>query len=491
MEEFSVDIQPGSSILGTYKNQSYKIESALAEFIDNSTQSFFSHKEELKKLGQTSCNISIEIYPEYIKIYDNAFGMEIEDFRRALKRDSPPEDRSGRSEKGMGLKTSATCLGSLWSVETTQFGSKNKYSAVVDVDMITKDSPKSISAKKDECDENEHYTIIKIKLLNKKISANKISSLFGLLAEMYSLDLRNGDLIMTINKEPVKYERPKLWINQETGSSYMITFEREFVVDGKNYPFDGWIGIRDKADTEFSGLTLFRKGRAIKIHYRPTKLLGKPNLYPYQRIIGEIYLKGDNWEPAYTKDELMWEGDVEDRFIEEVKSAAKSIIAKSSELRKEDKPISKENQKQIANNVNKSFKSVDIKTLDEIVKKSFETDVVLDKKMNTIIEIKEDECEKIELDLHGIHYIFNVKFENNDYNDWIRLKTISHPNEFELSINYGLDYFSNISKDKKNLEFMQKIAITLAVSILTSKNNGIKDAYKILSIINTIVRSVK
>ena len=38
---------------------------------------------------------------------------------------------------------------------------------------------------------------------------------------------------------------------------------------------------------------------------------------------------------------------------------------------------------------------------------------------------------------------------------------------------------------------MQKMAITLAVSILTSKNNGNRDAYKILSIINTIVRNVK
>lgn len=493
MEEFAVDIQPGSSILGTYKNQSYKIESALAEFIDNSTQSFFSHKEELKQLGQNSCNINIEIYPEYIKIYDNAFGMEINDFKRALKLDSPPEDRSGRSEKGMGLKTSATCLGSLWSVETTEYGSKNKYYAEVDVDNITANSPKEIMAKRDDCDENEHYTIIKIMMLNKKISANKITSLMSLLADMYSLDIRNGELVMTINKEPVKYERPDLWINQETGTSYMISFSREFTIDGKNYPFEGWVGIREKADTEFSGLTLFRKGRAIKIHYRPTKLLGKPNLYPYQRIIGEVYLLGDNWEPSYTKDELMWEGDVEDRFIEEVKSAAKSIIDKSAELRKEDKPISKESQKQIASNVNKSFKTVDNKQIDEIVNATVEPEIknAVENTLKTVADIKENETEKVELDIQGIHYIFNVKFENNDYNEWIKLNTINQPSEFELTINYGLPYFANFGKDKKNLEFMQKMAVTISVSILISKNNGNRDAYKILSIINTIVRSVK
>ena len=127
MEKMLVNIEPGSGILGTYRDQSYKLEGAFAEFIDNSTQSFFNNRNALAEIGQMSCKIVIEIYPEQIRIVDNAFGMEESDFRRALKLNSPPADKSGRSEKGMGLKTAATCLGSLWSVETTQYGSKNKY----------------------------------------------------------------------------------------------------------------------------------------------------------------------------------------------------------------------------------------------------------------------------------------------------------------------------------------------------------------------------
>lgn len=494
-EEFLVNIRPGSSILGTYKNQSYKIENAFAEFIDNSTQSFISHKKELAAIGQHKCHINIEIYPEYIKIYDNAFGMEVEDFKRALKLDSPPEDTSGRCEKGMGLKTSATCLGSLWSVETTMFGSRNKYKAIVDVDEITRNSPEAVTATKEECDENEHYTIIKIEILNKKISANKINSLIRSLSEMYSLDIRNEELVMTVNKEPIKYQKPELWINQSTGSAYMTTFERQFEVDGKAYSFDGWVGIRATADTEFSGLTLFRKGRAIKIHYRPTKLVGKPNLYPYQRIIGEVNLKGDNWEPSYTKDELMWEGDVEDRFIEELKSAAGAIIAKSSELRKEDKPISKENKKQIASNINKSFKSIDNSKLEQIVNtvvdSEIEKEVSQSLKNSIDSAVREDEFEPVEIDVQGVHYVFNVKFENNDFNDWIKIHTKNQQSEYDLIINYGLEFFSGLGKTKSNLEFLQKMAITVCVSIITSKNNGNSDAYKILSIINSIIRSVK
>ena len=44
MEKMLVNIEPGSSILGTYRDQSYKLEGAFAEFIDNSTQSFFNNR---------------------------------------------------------------------------------------------------------------------------------------------------------------------------------------------------------------------------------------------------------------------------------------------------------------------------------------------------------------------------------------------------------------------------------------------------------------
>ena len=102
--------------------------------------------------------------------------------------------------------------------------------------------------------------------------------------------------------------------------------------------------------------------------------------------------------------------------------------------------------------------------------------------------MKENEFESVEIEIMGINYIFNVKFEHNEVNDWLKLNTVKEPNEFNLVINYGLDYFA---KDKKNLEFIQKMAITICVSIIIAKNNGNKDSYKILNIINTIIRSSK
>ena len=490
--EFSVDIRPESSILGTYKNQSYKIESAFAEFIDNATQSFFDYRDVLAKTGQTSCDIEIEIFKEYILIRDNAYGMDEEAFRRALKLNSPPKDTSGRSEKGMGLKTSATCLGSFWTVETTRYGSSIKYYAQVDVDEISKNAPETMIAwADDDCDKNEHYTIIKIQNLNKTITPNKITSLSKLLGEMYALDFRKKQLSLTINKQPITYSIPDLWINPETGAEYKVVFDREYEVNNKKYRFDGWIGIREKADTEFSGMNIFRKGRAIKVNYRPQKLLGKPNSFPYQRIIGEIYLKGDNWEPSYTKDELMWEGEQEEKFIDELKSAASVIIKKSSELRKEDRAVSKEHQKQIATNVGKSFKSVDSEEISKIINKQDSSISVLETESSETI-INDDEYEKIDINIQGINYLFNVKFLKNDHDSWITLTTnTDNENEYDLMINYGLDYFKNYNLSRPDLELMQKLVITICISLITAKNSGDPDAYRILQLLNTIVRSAK
>ena len=504
MKTIEVNIEPGSGILGTYRNQSYKLESAFAEFIDNSTQSFFFHRNELSLLGQYSCKITIEIFPDYIRIIDNAFGMEEADFRRALKLNSPPDDKSGRCEKGMGLKTSATCLGSLWSVETTLFGSTNKYVCHVDVDQVEKDSPETITATVEDVDKNSHYTVIEIKKLNKKITESKIRNLANMLSEMYSKDIRNGDLVLIINKVPVKYEAPQLRKDSETGSEYMDVFERSFVVDGAIYKFDGWVGIRQIGSTDNSGFTLFRKGRAIKTNYRPTQLLGKPNLYPYQRIVGEVNLLGDNWEPSYTKDELMWEGELEDRFIAELKSAASEMITLSSVLRKEERPVSKEKKRAISAKVGKTFQTddkqgivIDVENKNNstnpnshTVSAPQENTNICDStssKTNTI----DDDPDRIELVIQGLTYVFWVTWANNTYDDGIKLSIKNENNEFDLCINYGLPYYGEGSKTQKELELIQKMAITIAASIITARKNGDKEAYRTLNIINSIFKGTK
>ncbi len=104
-----LNIQPQAGVIGVFSRLNYKAWYAIAEFVDNSTQSFYSHQIELSQKGINDVKISINYDPDndVLKIEDNAFGMEFDDFARAVKVDSPPEDKSGRNEFGMGLKTEA------------------------------------------------------------------------------------------------------------------------------------------------------------------------------------------------------------------------------------------------------------------------------------------------------------------------------------------------------------------------------------------------
>ena len=117
MKTDSINIRPTTGVYATYQRLSYTHPTAISEFVDNSTQSYYTNKDALLGLEDFE---KLYVMIEYIggdkredarlSIEDNAYGMEREDFERALILDRPPKDRSGRSEFGMGLKTAACWL---------------------------------------------------------------------------------------------------------------------------------------------------------------------------------------------------------------------------------------------------------------------------------------------------------------------------------------------------------------------------------------------
>ena len=98
---------------------------ALAEFVDNATQNFFTHAQRLADAdGEALLDIDITYgtrgADKVLRITDNAHGMDLDELTRAMKISAPPPDKSGRSEFGMGMKTAACWFGSRWTVDTTQ-----------------------------------------------------------------------------------------------------------------------------------------------------------------------------------------------------------------------------------------------------------------------------------------------------------------------------------------------------------------------------------
>src|SRR5580704_2114464 len=94
-----VSIRPGVGILSVLRHLNYKAWFAMAEFVDNSLQSYLQNREKLQQLHGKEFRLKVEIEIERsdevrIKIRDNAAGIAIGDYARAFRPAEIPTDRS-------------------------------------------------------------------------------------------------------------------------------------------------------------------------------------------------------------------------------------------------------------------------------------------------------------------------------------------------------------------------------------------------------------
>lgn len=162
-----INIRPTTSVYATYKNIRYDPWTAIAEFVDNSTQSYYDNTEKLNSTKYwNGLTVDIEYKRDkasgdHLIIKDNAYGMDFRDFQRAIMLDSPPRKKS-RSEFGMGLKTAACWFGKCWSVESVALGSGVKYKTTIDVEALSKYKNEEITVEEIPCSTKDHGTTITI-----------------------------------------------------------------------------------------------------------------------------------------------------------------------------------------------------------------------------------------------------------------------------------------------------------------------------------------
>src|SRR6185437_1915741 len=159
----TVNIRPGVSVLSVLRHLNYRSWFALAEFVDNSLQSYLSKQAELKKLHGSKFKLTVQIdidpnKPARISIRDNAAGIAHKDFGRAFRPAAVPPDIGGLSEFGMGMKSAACWFSSRWHVRTKALGEPVARTIRFDVDKIVHDQIEELEIEEDRADRNEHYT---------------------------------------------------------------------------------------------------------------------------------------------------------------------------------------------------------------------------------------------------------------------------------------------------------------------------------------------
>lgn len=482
-----INIRPTTSVYATYKNINYHIWTALAEFIDNSTQSFYDHKNELKNLKYwNGMNVEINYVNNdnensYIEIIDNAYGMDFNDFKRAIILDSPPK-KASRSEFGMGLKTAACWFGLKWSVESTMLGNPVKYKTIVDVEMLSKYKNEEIEVEEIPCNPKDHGTVIKIWNLNRGIKGSRtIGKTKSMISSMYRMDLRTNDIKLFYNGDELKYEDPEIY-EEVLNNGTIETWKKEFsfVVEhnGKNYSANGYIAIRDKASTSEAGLTLIRRGRVIRggfdENYRPSEVFGKPNSYEYQRLFGEVYM--DSWPVIQTKDNFDWMNGLEDLFIEQLVEITKDYVKKAQKIRKRDKikenelvisTINNYTQSGIIENATVADLSTDNYVQNDDLKESIPEEY-------NDIDIQESFGKSITFDKDGVTYQIDLVIEKNEPTaHWLRISNKSGDN-YKVIWNVRHPFFKPFIDKVEFLQLMENLIFAMVIAEIESKKVSVE-----------------
>ena len=487
------DVSVGSGIIGTFSRLTQKIERVFAEFIDNATQSYRDHKEELSKLNINSCTVNIMWTDDKITIKDNAFGMDRDGFRRALRLNAPAAQYSddSRSKYGMGLKLAATYLGKSYSIVTTQLGSKEKYIGEIDIDYFEQFNPTKVPCEMIETDAEDHFTEICIGKLEQKYTNATDKSLRKKLASIYNRDIVNGELNLYINGRLVDAPEAALRKNVDTGSEYFDSFADSFVVNGKKYNYSGWVGILNKASVDEAGFTIIQNGRGIVLNYAPADLLGKSNSFPHQRIVGEIEFESDALTVSFNKDGFVWDDATQKAFILSLKrnDEISKMINIAKVLRKEEniKPVVDNND--VGKNKLKIVK--DFSGL-KSVERTLVEPPVSDEPVFLITEEDSSTDRTIPIDFEGVKYnlIISVKTDDPDA-DWLTIHKKDEDNSYYVLINGLSSYFSEY-KNKEAKEMLINFAVVIALARLSSTSRMDEQKAKIIiSQINKIIKNAK
>lgn len=487
-----INIRPTTGVYATYKNIRYEPWTAIAEFVDNATQSYYDHVEELEKTKEWK-NLRIEIqykkdfYGNYeLTICDNAFGMNFKDFQRAIILDSKPQIAT-RSEFGMGLKTSACWFGNNWSVETVELGSERKYFTAVDVDLLSKTKDEEIEFTETKCDRIEHGTTIHIWNLARNLAGRQIEKTKKQIAGMYRRDLQSGKIEILYNGDKLTYETPAFFKETLPDGSIKewkknIKFE---ICDEKNkkYFVSGYIALLEKGSTYGAGFTLLRRGRVIvggyENCYRPSEVFKSSTTYVYQRLFGELNL--DDFPVTQTKDSFDWYNNgLEEKLIEKLVKVTKDYVKKASEPKKnQGNPVNIAIDKNTLNDFTNAgvIKNAVITPIDPnktysepSIPISFVSQTDTDSLFPSVEEIPVIGVEntKISFDISGRKYVLNYSIKKEDSEGkWL---VVSEPREnkevceFDVEWNIAHPFFKHYFETQEVFDSMKKFVFALVLS---------------------------
>lgn len=309
---------------------------ALAEYIDNSLQSFIAHQDALTKINPDGkLRIDIQMNQDSIVIRDNAWGIEEKNYQRAFELANIPLDASGLSEFGMGMKVSSIWLSNVWKVETCEYGTGVKKTVVFDLEKVVQNQETEMVVLEESVSKSDHYTVVTLTQLSQN-RPKQFAAVKRHLSSTYVKFIRDGILELVVNDELLTMPEPKVlfapyYKDASSKDKQSIQWREEINFEAGKYKVKGFIGVLEvMSNNKENGFLIFRRGRAIgntgDDKLRPIELCGQVGSPQYKRIFGELEVEG--FDVSFQKNSFQ-EDEAFSQFIEDISLDLKAKIKKN------------------------------------------------------------------------------------------------------------------------------------------------------------------
>ena len=498
-----VDIRPGVSVLSVLRHLNYRPWYALSEFVDNAVQSFTEHQEELRKVHGDGVKLHVNIdidptSPPRISIRDNAAGIFDAEYGRAFCPAAIPPDRMGLAEFGMGMKSAACWFAPRWMVRTSALGEPVARTIHFDIANIVTDDIEELAIQETREARETHYTEIVLEDVFRVPVGRTVGKLKEHLAGIYRAFIRNGILELRFNSDPLQYREPQVLKAAYFKSDSTPSIEWHKLIDfdfGNGPSVHGFAALRDPGSTTRAGFSLFRRGRVIQGSgdecYRPPYIFGSSNSYRYQRLFGELHLKG--FEVSHTKDGFRWD-DKEQPFLELLREhldAEELPLLKQAEGYRTRKPPAqlKKSARRAVNNTAQAMETqlpkvlpavADAEPVDTPTEEAPPTSTLAgrcfdiqfrDRKWAIKVELIDDPSESQWLDVTNV------------------AQSLEQPRRLSIRVSMHHPLMVRFAQtDSENMEALLRVAAAIAVAEVLARDAGVRKAGTVRRNVNDILR---
>ena len=501
--QLTIDIRPAVSVYATYRRLSYQPWYAIAEFVDNSTQSYYDHRAELigaYKLEGGPGSLRVEVAYDNdrnaLTIVDNAHGMEMEELTRAVVLDRPPPDPTGRCEFGMGLKTAACWFGTTWTIRTSKLGSAREYTTRVHVPTLMD----NIAVEAGHSDPETHFTSITIEGLYKPIRGRTQGRVKDQLGSMYRQDLRSGEIQILWNGEPITFQEPS-FLEEDLPGGISNVWRKGFTItvpwesEGTSLRASGWVGVRTPGSQRDAGFALLRRGRVIVggpgEGYKPAEIFGQGNTFRSQRLVGEI--KMDAWPVTQAKDAFDWSGGLEDDFIEHLKRVCQDYMDKAEGYRERGKPITQPVMEVVSEPLRQVFSDQRFgNAVHEEIRLPDPSKTAEAERADTeLIRAASSGPVSYRLEVGAEVWLFRLHWQDQLSDaHWMQL-SVPRENEIDVFLNTAHPFLAPYLENRDSLALLQKFVLSLALAermALQISSNGLVSPSDFRMYMNKVLR---